>query len=46
MRRRDPVLRAVLERHAADLVARRPAGDTIARDLAMSVRTPQAFRSR
>jgi len=63
LRRRDPVLRAVLERHAADLVARRPAGHTIesevrralisrlahgdvglasiARDLAMSVRTMQ-----
>ncbi len=63
MRRRDPALRAVLERHAADIAARRPAGHTIeadvrrvlasrlargdvgvgsiARDLAMSVRTMQ-----
>ena len=63
LRRRDPVLRAVLERHADDLAARRPVGHTIesevrrvltarlahgdvgvesiARDLAMSVRTLQ-----
>jgi AraC-like DNA-binding protein len=33
MRRRDPALRAVLERHAADLAARQPAGDTIEADV-------------
>jgi AraC-like DNA-binding protein len=44
LRRRDPVLRAVLERHAADLAARRPAGDTIEFDV-RRVLAPRLARS-